>query len=163
MREKTLYFATNKTLSIRAEEQHYIYNEQTTVPFVLRNNILFTMNKPLFHSCWYLDEAPTHGEVTCTYPYKVCRWADVGNSHQSDPKPSNLEIESRTKIPKCYPCAYSRRPPKRSEVVVCRSLHCVGQVGRGLPDVDGVKAGRRVNNVTLTATTIMKARAKPPP
>ena len=129
----------------------------------VRSNIIFTMNKTLFDSCWYLDEAPTHGEVTCTDPYKVCRWADVGNSHQSDPKPSNLEIKSQTKIPKCYPCTYSRRPPKRSEVVVCRSLHCVGQVGRGLPDVDGVKAGRRVNNVTLTATTIMKARAKPPP
>ena len=57
---------------------------------------------------------------------------------------------------------YSRRPLKRSEVVVCRSLHCAVPVGRGLPDVDGEKAGRRVNNVRPTRTTPMKARPKRP-
>ena len=122
------------------------------------------MNKTLFDSCWYLDEAPTHGEVTCTDHCTVCRWADVGNSHQSDPtKPPNLEIEKpNKKYQNVTQVPHSRCPPKRSEVVVCRSLHHVGQVGRGLPDVDGEKAGRQVSFVTVTGSTLPKARAKTP-
>ena len=33
---------------------------------------------------------------------------------------------------------------------------------QGLPDMDGDNAGRRVNNVRPTGTSLMKARAKPP-